>query len=71
MGVKISPSNAPNPRKKRQILFMQFNFGQNLNALDLICVSRAHTGAKSHPRVRCLCESGRYPGPTKERRESL
>ena len=24
-----------------------------------------------HPRVRCLCESGRYPGATKERRESL
>ena len=24
-----------------------------------------------YPRVRCLCESGRYPGATKERRESL
>ena len=26
---------------------------------------------KGTPRVRCLCESDRYPGATKERRESL
>ena len=26
---------------------------------------------RRHPRVRCLCGSGRYPGATKERCESL